>query len=200
LALDLVRLVASEPIAALRDERAGRSPQHASQEAWHPQRRGPWTGGRLVCFFGRIRRWRPARIVARGCRTRAILRRPGIVVERLEREGDRSERVNAAPPSLHEARTARSPASTLIWGTPTPCRSSRRTSFHLAITIVSSPIRPHRLGTRAVDQPGVGKPGSGRQSRRKQQGLPSSGKTRLIVRQCSSDPGVTWHACGPRWS
>ena len=28
----------------------------------------------------------------------------------------------------------------------------------------SSPVRPHRLGTGAVDQPGVGKPGSSRQS------------------------------------
>ena len=32
--------------------------------------------------------------------------------------------------------------------------------LRLAITTVSSPIRPHRLGTGAVDQPGVGKPGS----------------------------------------
>jgi hypothetical protein len=36
--------------------------------------------------------------------------------------------------------------------------------LRLAITFVSSPIRPHRLGTGAVDQPGVGKPGSSRQS------------------------------------
>ena len=32
--------------------------------------------------------------------------------------------------------------------------------LRLAIITVSSPIRPHRLGTGAVDQPGVGKPGS----------------------------------------
>jgi hypothetical protein len=58
----------------------------------------------------------------------------------------------------------RSPASTLLWGTATPCRPSRRTSFpSLSNTIASSPVRPHRLGTGAVDQPGVGKPGSGRQ-------------------------------------
>ncbi len=70
---------------------------------------------------------------------------------------------------------ARSPASSLLWGTPTPCRPSRRTSFpSLGDTIVSSPVRPHRLGTGAVDQPGVGKPGSSRQSRWRRQGLPSS--------------------------
>jgi hypothetical protein len=31
--------------------------------------------------------------------------------------------------------------------------------LRMAIAIVSSPFRPHRLGTGAVDQPGVGKPG-----------------------------------------
>ena len=42
---------------------------------------------------------------------------------------------------------ARSPASTLLWGTPTPCRPSRRTSFpSLGDTIVSSPVRPHSSG------------------------------------------------------
>ena len=34
----------------------------------------------------------------------------------------------------------------------------------------------------------------------KRQGLPSSRETRLIIRQCSSDPGVTRHACGSRCS
>ena len=42
---------------------------------------------------------------------------------------------------------ARSPASTLIWGTPTPCRPSRRTSFpSLGDTIVSSPFVPAGSG------------------------------------------------------
>ena len=57
-------------------------------------------------------------------------------------------------------REGRSPASTLLWGTATPCRPFRRASFpSLGDTIGSSPVRPHQLGTRAVDQPGVGKPG-----------------------------------------
>ena len=82
-----------------------------------------------------------------------------------------------------ESGRARSPASTLLWGTPTPCRPSRRTSFpSLGDTIVSSQIRPHRLGTRAVDQPGVGKPGSDRQSRWRRQGLPSSREALMIIR------------------
>jgi hypothetical protein len=42
---------------------------------------------------------------------------------------------------------ARSPASRLLRGAPTPCRPSRRTSFpSLGDTIVSSPIRPHSSG------------------------------------------------------
>ena len=45
--------------------------------------------------------------------------------------------------------------------------------LRLAITIVSSPIRPHRLGTRAVDQTGVGKPGSCRQSTMKTERSPT---------------------------
>ncbi len=60
--------------------------------------------------------------------------------------------------------------------------------LRLAITIVSSPIRPHRLGTRAVDQPGVGKPGSRRQSRWRRQGLPRSRETRSIIRHVPPTP------------
>ena len=63
------------------------------------------------------------------------------------------------PPSLRGVLRSSSPASTLLWNASTPCRSSRRTSFpSLGDSIVPSPVRPHQLG-RAVDQPGVGKPG-----------------------------------------
>jgi hypothetical protein len=60
--------------------------------------------------------------------------------------------------------------------------------LRLASTTVSSPIRPHRLGTGAVDQPGVGKPGSSRQPRWRPQGLPSSRETRLIIRHVPTTP------------
>src|SRR5208283_5317000 len=62
--------------------------------------------------------------------------------------------------SLRGVLRSSSPASTLLWDAPTPCRPSRRTSLpSFGDTIVSSPVRPHQLGTVAVDQPGVGKPG-----------------------------------------
>ena len=65
-----------------------------------------------------------------------------------------------ASPSLRGVLRSSSPASTLLWDAPTPCRPSRRTSLpSFGDTIVSSPVRPHQLGTVAVDQPGVGKPG-----------------------------------------
>ena len=67
---------------------------------------------------------------------------------------------NAAPPSLRGVRAGGSPASSVLWGAPTPCRPSRRTSFpSLGDTIVSSLVRPRRPRTWAADQPGVGKPG-----------------------------------------
>src|SRR5271156_602434 len=72
--------------------------------------------------------------------------------------------------------------------------------LRLAITIVSSPIRPHRLGTRAVDQPGVGKPGSSRQPTMETERSPTFPQNPCDHSPCSSDPGVTRHACGSRCS
>ena len=68
--------------------------------------------------------------------------------------------VETASPSLRGVLRSSSPASTLLWDAPTPCRPSRRTSLpSFGDTIVSSPVRTHQLGTGAGDQPGVGKPG-----------------------------------------
>src|SRR5271157_285704 len=68
--------------------------------------------------------------------------------------------VETASPSLRGVLRSSSPASTLLWNAPTPCRPSRRTSLpSFGDTIVSSPVRTHQLGTGAGDQPGVGKPG-----------------------------------------
>jgi hypothetical protein len=65
-----------------------------------------------------------------------------------------------ASPSLRGVLRSSSPASSLLWDAPTPCRPSRRTSLpSFGDTVVLSPLRPHQLGTGAGDRPGVGKPG-----------------------------------------
>ena len=54
---------------------------------------------------------------------------------------------NAAPPSLHGVREGPFPRFTLLWGAPTPCRPSRRTSFpSLGDPIVSPLVHAHWLG------------------------------------------------------
>jgi hypothetical protein len=64
-----------------------------------------------------------------------------------------------ASPSLRGVLRSSSPASTLLWDAPTPCRPSRRTSLpSFGDSVVSSSFRPRQLGTGAADQPGVVKP------------------------------------------
>ena len=78
------------------------------------------------------------------CTRRVSLRRP----------------LETASPWLRGVLRSRSPASSLLWDAPTPCRPSRRTSLpSFGDTVVLSPLRPHQPGTGAGDQPGVGKPG-----------------------------------------
>jgi hypothetical protein len=93
---------------------------------------------------------------------------------------------------------ARSPASTLLWGTPTPCRPSRRTSFRLAIPCGVSLVRPQQPRTWLRIILEFLARFLSRHLRWRRQGLPSSRKTRLIIRQCSSDPGETRHAGGSK--
>jgi len=100
-----------------------------------------------------------------------------------------------ASPSLRGVLRSSSPASTLLWDAPTPCRPSRRTSLpSFGDTIVSSPVRPHQLGTVAVDQPGVGKPGL-----RPAVTMETAGSLRF-----PSDPHVpapcSWTPVGPKYA
>jgi len=105
---------------------------------------------------------------------------------------------NAAPPSLHGVRKGRSPASSLLWSTATPCRPSRRASFpSLGDTTVSSVVRPRRPRTWAADQPGVGKPGLRPALRWRRQGLPSSRETRMIIRHVPPTPVWPGTLVGP---
>ena len=93
----------------------------------------------------------------------------------------------------------RSPASTLLWGTATPCHPSRRTSFpSLGDTIVSSPVRPRRPGTGAEDHPGVGKPVLLPAITMETARSPKFPGNPFDHSPCSSDPGVTRHAGGSR--
>src|SRR5208337_226296 len=96
---------------------------------------------------------------------------------------------SAAPPSLHGVREGRSPASTLLWGAAPPCRSSRRASFpSLGDTIGLSPVRPHQLRTELWINLELVSRSPGRQSRWRRQGLPSSRKTRTIIRHVPPTP------------
>src|SRR5262249_30655492 len=92
-----------------------------------------------------------------------------------------------------------SPGSAVLRDAATPCRPFRRTSFpSFGDTTVSSPIRPHRLGTGAVDQPGVVKPGSN-PAVNDGDGKVSQVPVRPVAHSpCSSDPGVTRHAGGSK--
>ena len=87
-----------------------------------------------------------------------------------------------ASPSLRRVLRSSSPASSLLWDAPTPCRPSRRTSLPwFGDTVVSSPVRPHQLGTGAGDHLELVSRGSGRQSRRKRQGLSGSRATLMSL-------------------
>jgi len=84
----------------------------------------------------------------------------------------------------------RSPASTLLWGTATSCRPSRRASFpSLGDTIVVVPFFvPISLGRRLWINLELVSRVSSRQSRWRRQGLPSSRKTRTIIRHVPPTP------------
>ena len=97
------------------------------------------------------------------------------------------------------SRRACSSASAILWDAPTPVRPSRRTSSpSLGDTIGSSSIRPHRLGTGAVDQPGVGKPELQPAVTMEMARSPKFPGNPCDHSPCSSDPGVTRHADGSK--
>ena len=107
---------------------------------------------------------------------------------------------DAAPPSLPGVREGPFPRFNTIMGRCDSLPSiSPRFVSSLGDTIGLSPVRPHQLGTRKL---GISRElvsrGSCRQSQWRRQGLPSSRETRMIIRQCSSDPGVTRHANGSK--
>src|SRR5271155_619609 len=95
----------------------------------------------------------------------------------------------------------RSPASALLWGAATSCRPSHRASFpSLGDTMRCVPCLSPTAQDLAADQPGVFSPvlqpaftnGDDRISQVPVKPVDHS--------PCSSDPGVTWHACGSRCS
>src|SRR5262249_31352839 len=68
----------------------------------------------------------------------------------------------------------------------------------LGDTIGSSSVRPHRLRTRAEDQPGVGQPGLQPAVTMEAARSPKFPGNPFDHSPCSSDPGVTRHADGSK--
>lgn len=125
----------------------------------------------------------PARHVAGSL---SLTRSVGLAVTcsevRCPRHGSGSRSTTRRPLRSTGSGRARSPASALLWGAATPCRPSRLASSpSLGDTTVVSLVRPRRPGT----GPRIGlelvSRVSGRQSRWRRQGLPSSRGTLRII-------------------
>ncbi len=84
---------------------------------------------------------------------------------------------------------ASSPASTVLWDAPTPCRSSRRTSLPWFGGTILAPVFVSPLGPTPTRGQEVSWTGTSRAAREewKRQGLPGSWGTRMYV-PCSPTP------------